>query len=193
MSYMSQAKQHSEEPDSNAPPSRAFRGFDWSEHSNVKKLIEALFKEYRKWYKANDSSRRIRYPDRIRQHLTHFVLEAFRTWRAWPELSMGVHLGKDYYNNSAGRYRPRHLSYSAVKHVTDFLVATDYLEMPSGIGEWNPDPRLRRTTRFRATRRLIDRCQDCGINPYMIVPCEESRGHHPAGQEETQTVTGRHH
>ena len=113
---------------------------------------------------------RIRYPDRIRQHLTHFVLEAFRTHRAWPELSMGVHLGKDYYADTGSRYRPRHLSYSAVKHVTDFLVAAGYLELPSGIGQWNPDPRLRRTTRFRATRRLIDRCQECGINPYMIVP-----------------------
>jgi hypothetical protein len=137
---MSQAKQHIEAPDSNAIPSRAFRGFDWSEHLNVKKLIEALFKEYAVWYRAQGDERRIRDPDRIRQHLTHFVLEAFRTNRAWPELSMGVHLGKDRYGKSADRQHPKHLSYSAVKHVTDFLVAADCLEMPSGIGEWNPDP-----------------------------------------------------
>ena len=156
--------------DPDEPPSRAFRGFDWSEHSNVKKLIEALFKEYKVWYKAQGDGRRILYPDRIRQHLTHFVLEAFRTWRAWPELSMGVHLGKDYYADSGSRYRPRHLSYRMVRNVTDFLEAAGYLELPSGKGAWHPEAVRRRTTRFRATRRLIDRCQDCDINRYMIVP-----------------------
>ena len=120
-------------------PSRAFQGWDWSEHSNVKKLIDALFKEYTVWYKAQGDRRRIRDPDRIRQHLTHFVLEAFRTYRARPELSMGVHLGKDYYTNSGSRYRPRHLSYRMVNNVTDFLVAADRLELPSGKGTWHPD------------------------------------------------------
>ena len=151
-------------------PSRAFQGWDWSEHSNVKKLIDALFREYAVWYKAQGDRRRIRDPDRIRQHLTHFVLEAFRTHRARPELSMGVHLGKDYYADTGSRYRPRHLSYRMVHNVTDFLVDADCLEMPSGMGAWHPDQSQRRTTRFRATRRLIDLCDDFAISRYMIVP-----------------------
>ena len=32
-------------------PSRAFQGNDWSEHANVKRLIDALFDEYEIWYK----------------------------------------------------------------------------------------------------------------------------------------------
>ena len=121
MSYMSQAKQHSEEPDSNEPLSRSFKGYDWSEHVNVKRLIDALFAEYKDWYKADNPGRRIRDPDRIRQHLTHFILEAYRTHSALPTLSMGVHLGNGYYNEGVGRYHPRHLSYRIVRNVTDFL------------------------------------------------------------------------
>ena len=151
-------------------PSRPFQGWDWSEHSNVKQLIDALFKEYAVWYKAQGDRRRIRDPDRIRQHLTHFVLEAFRTYSALPELSMGVHLGKDYYADTGSRYRPRHLSYRMVHNVTEFLVDADCLEMPSGMGAWHPDEFRRRTTRFRATRRLIDLCDDFAISRYMIVP-----------------------
>ena len=170
MSDMEQAEQHIEETEMTLLPSRSFRGFDWSEHVNVKMLIDALFRVYAVWYKAQGIGRRIRDPDRIRQHLTHFVLEAYRTHRARPELSMGVHLGKNYYADTGSRYRPRHLSYRMVRNVTDFLVSAGHLEMPAGKGVWHPDVLQRRTTRYRATRRLIDRCQDCGINRYMIVP-----------------------
>ena len=65
---------------------------------------------------------------------------------------------------------PKNLTYSAVKHVTDFLVARHYLERPEGLATWHPDPRLRRTTRFRATRGLVDLCHEYSVNRYMIVP-----------------------
>ena len=81
---------------------------------------------------------------------------------------MGVHLGKDYYADSGSRYRPRHLSYRMVRNVTDFLEAAGYLELPSGKGAWHPDVLRRRTTRFRATHKLIDICHDFGISRYMI-------------------------
>ena len=43
---MNQAEQHIEETEVTVLPSRAFQGNDWSEHANVKRLIEALFDEY---------------------------------------------------------------------------------------------------------------------------------------------------
>jgi hypothetical protein len=85
---------------------------------------------------------------------------------------MGVHLGNGYYNENSGRYHPKHLSYRIVRNVTDFLVSADYLEMPSGIGAWHPDPGERRTTRFRATLKLMNLCDEHGISRYMIVPYE---------------------
>ena len=133
-------------------PSRPFGGFDWSEHENVVKLIDALFAEYVIWYKKGGETRRIREPQKIKQHLTHFVLEAQRTHRALPALTMGVHLGNRYYTEGKDtRYHPGHLSYRMVKNVTDFLSDCGYLEMPFGKSGWQADVRLRRTTRYRAT------------------------------------------
>ena len=96
---------------------------------------------------------------------------------------MGVHLGKDHYGKGGDRQRPKHLSYRPCKHVTDFLVARHYLELPAGLATWHPDPRLRRTTRFRATRGLIDLCHEYAVNRYMIRALPESRGHHPEEEE----------
>jgi hypothetical protein len=154
-------------------PSRPFKGFDWSVHAHVSHLIDEIFDEYEVWYRGTGTGKRLRDPDKIKQHLTHFVLEPYRSYRAMPDLTMGVNLGKGYYNESGDRYHPKHLSYRVVINVTDFLVAADYLEMPTGKGEWHSDPRLRRTTRFRATQRLIDHCDEHCINPYMIVPYED--------------------
>lgn len=160
------------EKDIDGLPSRPFQGWDWSVHANVLRLIDSLFAEYKAWYKSDGTDKRIRDPDKIKQHLTHFALEAYRTHRALPDLCMGVHLGNAYYNKDEGRYHPNHLSYRIVKNVTDFLVAADYLEMPSGLGTWHPDRKQRRTTRFRATQWLMDLCDEHRINPYMIVPYE---------------------
>lgn len=57
--------------------------------------------------------------------------------------------------------------------MTNFLVAQDYLEMPLGKGEWSANPRKRRTTRYRATERLISLCEDYGINRFMITTYAE--------------------
>lgn len=151
-------------------PSRPFKGFDWSTHADVSTLIEMLFGEYTAWYKGTGKGKRLRDTRKVKQHLTHFVLEAYRTHRALPVMSMGVHLGKNYYTNG-GRYHPKHLSYRVVVNVTDFLVAAGYLELLS-IGAWHSNPALRRTTRFRATQSLIDLCDEYGINPHMIAPYE---------------------
>jgi hypothetical protein len=151
-------------------PSRPFKGVDWAQHAHVSRMIEGLFAEYTAWYKG--AGKRIRDPGKIRRHLTHFVLEAYRTYRALPELCMGVHRGNEYYSQGGGRYHPSHLSARVVRHVTDFLVAADYFEMPS-IGQWYPDEKKRYTTRYRATPRLIDLCGEYGINRYMIVPYED--------------------
>ena len=153
-------------------PSRPFGGRDWSEHANVLRLIDALFGEYAEWYKDTNPNGRIRDPAKIRQHLTHIVLEAFRTHCALPTLSMGVHLGNKFYNEGTGRYHPSHLSYRIVKNVTEFLVSAGHLEMPEGKGGWHPIVHQRRTTRFRATRRLVELCHQYGINRFMIVPYE---------------------
>ena len=108
-------------------PSRPFNGFDWSEHTHVSKLINEIFAEYAAWYKGDGAGKRLRDRDKIKQHLTHFVLEAYRTYKALSELALGVRLGNKYYNEGGGRYHPNHLSYRVVKNVTDFLVAAGYL------------------------------------------------------------------
>ena len=154
-------------------PSRPFKGVDWSVHADVSRLIDELFGEYKEWYRGTGKGKRLRDPGKIKRHLTHLVLEAYRTHRALPDLAMGVNLGDDYYNKRGGRYHPNHLSYRIVKHVTEFLVAADYLEMPIGKGEWHPDETKRYTTRFRATAGLIGLCDEHGINPCMIVPYED--------------------
>jgi hypothetical protein len=150
-------------------PSRPFKGFDWSEHADVSRLIDELSGEYEAWYKGTRTGKRIRDPGKIKRHLTHFVLEAQRTYRALPELCMGVHRRNEYYSQGGGRYHPSHLSARVVRHATDFLVSADYFEMPSK-GRWHPNEKKRRTTRYRATPRLIDLCDKHGISRYMIVP-----------------------
>ena len=150
-------------------PSRPFSGFDWSEHEQVKGLIEHLFDEYIDWYKRKGTNARIRDKDKIKQHLTHFVLEVYKNYKAFPELCTGVHLGKQYYQDEAGsRYNPNHLSYRPVINVTEFLVDTGYLDMPFGKSGWKARESERRTTRYRATEKLIKLCDAQGINRFMI-------------------------
>ena len=139
----------------------------------MSRLVNTLYAEYTAWYMGENPNGRIKDEDKIKRHLTHFVLEAFRTHRALPELAMGVHLGKGHYSKNADRYHPNPLSYRVVKHVADFLVAAEYLELPCGKSTYHSDPRLRRTTRYRATHRLIDLCDEHGINPYMISEYED--------------------
>ena len=74
ISDMNQAEQHIEETEMTVLPSRAFQGNDWSEHANVKRLIDALFGEYEIWYREEASGKRIVGPDKIRQHLTQRFL-----------------------------------------------------------------------------------------------------------------------
>jgi hypothetical protein len=153
-------------------PSRPFKGFDWSEHQNVKRLIDMIYGEYAAWYKGTGTGKRLSDPNKTKRHLTHFVLEAYRTYKASPELAMGVHLGKGYYEKT-DRYHPNHLAYRPVEHVTDFLEAADYLELPFGKSTYQPDPAKRITTRYRAKTELVALCDEHGINPYMIVPYED--------------------
>ena len=155
--------------------SRPFRGFDWSDHVRVQRMIDEVFAEYAVWYREDTPGERIKNPHLIRQYLTHFLLEAFRVHRAQPGMMLGVPLGKDRYRKTGDRYRRKHIaSYDGVKNVTDFLVAGDYLEMPFGKAEKEADPKRRKTTRFRATDRLIRLCEDCGVNPFMIRPYVDS-------------------
>jgi hypothetical protein len=129
-------------------PSRPFKGFDWSEHAAASRLIDELSGEYEAWYRGTGTRKRLRGPEKIKQHLTHFVLEAYRTHRALPEMAMSVHLGDGYYNQHGDRYHPNHLAYRIIVHVTDFLVAAGYLKMPSGKGEWHPVSRVNYFVRF---------------------------------------------
>jgi hypothetical protein len=152
-------------------PSRPFKGLDWSVHADVSRLIDEIFDEYEVWYRGTGTGKRIRDPGKIKQHLIHFVLEAYRTYKALPELCMGVHLSNRYYNNLGTRYDPNHLAYRIVVKTKEFLVAAGHLEILS-IGKRHPDPRLSRTTRIRATSRLMDLCDEHGINLCMIVPYE---------------------
>ena len=64
-------------------PSMPFKGYDWSEHKNVTMLVDAMFDEYRAWYKDSGENKRIRGAENIKQHLTHFVLEAYRTYHTF--------------------------------------------------------------------------------------------------------------
>jgi len=154
-------------------PSRAFKGFDWSENSKVAVFIHGLFAEYTVWYKQGESKKRIRDSTKIQQHLTHFVLEAYRTFKASPDYLIGIHLGNSYYNSKT-RYKPNHLSFRIVINVTQFLTAAGYLERPLGNSGWAPNKEDRRTTRFQATPKLIEAMDKHGINRFMIVPFPEA-------------------
>ena len=155
--------------------SRPFQGYDWSDHPNVNRLIDEIYAEYEVWYREDTPGQRIRNRSTVRQYLTHFVLEAYRVHRAQPGMMLGVHLGKNHYKKGGDRYHRKHISsYRVIKNVTDFLVAADYLELPFGKSPKHPDPKRRRTTRYRATAGLIDLCNEHSINPYMIVPYEDS-------------------
>ncbi len=150
-------------------PSQPFKGFDWSVHENVIKLIDALFDGYKIWYKNTGENRRIRDPEKIKQHLTHFALEAYRTHHTMPTLLMGVHLGNRYYSEGNGeRYHPSHLSYRVVRNATSFLYDNGYLEMPFGKSGWEPKAKDRKTTRYRATTKLMALCDEYGVNQFMI-------------------------
>ena len=148
-------------------PSRPFTGFDWSEHFNVQKLIVDLFGEFEAWYMGSDDNKRVTLPIVRRRHLTHIVLEAYRTHRAMPGLLLGIHRGNYYYNQAGDRYHPNHLSFRIFNKVMDFLIDAEFMEMISE-GIWHPDPNKRRTGRYRATDRLINLCHEHDVNPYMI-------------------------
>lgn len=149
-------------------PSRPFKGFDCSLHFNVQRLIVVLFGEYEAWYRGKNPGGRLRDPEKVKRHLTHFVLEAYRTYRAIPGLLLGIYRSNAYYNKSnPDRYHPKHLSFRIVNNVMDFLIYAEYMEMLSD-GIWHPDPIKRRTGRYRATHSLIGLCEEHRVNPYMI-------------------------
>ena len=154
-------------------PSRPFKGFDCSEHESVTRLIETIYGEYAAWYMGQKPNGRLSNPGKVKDHLKHFVLEAYRTHRAMPGLLLGIYRSNLYYNKSdPDRYHPKHLSYRIVNNVMNYLIDVEHIEMLSK-GIWHRDPNKRRTGRYRATDRLIDLCKEHSVNRYMITRCKD--------------------
>lgn len=153
-----------------AYPSRQFKGFDWSETEEVKLLIDVYFGLYLVWAKETDGQERIKQQKELKEHLTCFVLEAYRTYKANPNMAMAVSLGKGTISNyQKSRYKPSHLSYRLVNHIVKFMLAKYLLYLPLGeIGRATGAPTHQRATRLQATDALIQIAEELGVNKYMI-------------------------
>jgi len=152
-------------------PSRQFRGYDWSNHPKVHDFIDELFIDYIKWAKEVDGQQRIKHQIQIKDQLTCFVLELFRTYKSHPELSMSVSIGNETIGKySDNRYKPEHITYRLMEHIRDYLLHDDYIEEPFGRARPTGAQTHQRATRYRATKTLIGLMKVFGINRYMICP-----------------------
>lgn len=73
--------------------SRPFKGFDWAVHPIAGALINQLLSEMEDWWRTEQGGERF-HSDKYFQHLNHFVLEAYRTYKAHPKLYLGIHHGE---------------------------------------------------------------------------------------------------
>jgi len=154
-----------------AIPSRRFRGYDWSFNPKVHDFIDELFIDYMKWAKEIDGQQRVKNQDQIKDQLTCFVLELFRTYQSHPKLAMSVSIGNETISGyQHSRYKPHHITYKLLIHIFDFLQHDDvYIELPLGEkGRVTGASSHQRSTRVRATKALIGLIKDFGINRYMI-------------------------
>ena len=151
-------------------PSRQFRGYDWSKHPNVHDFMNELFFDYLVWAKEIDGQQRIKHKAQLKEQLTCFVLELFRTYKAHPELSMAVSLGNETISGyQHSRYKPNHFTYKLFVHIFNFLLHDEHIELPLGDkGRPTGASSHQRSTRVRATKSLIDLMKLFGINQYMI-------------------------
>ena len=152
-------------------PSRQFRGYDWSNHPKVHDFINELFIDYIKWAKEVDGQQRIKHKDQIKDQLTCFVLELFRTYESHPELAMSASINNETIGKYPGnRYKPEHITYRIMEHIRDYLLHDGYIEEPLGRARPTGAQTHQRATRYRATKTLIGLMKDFGINRYMICP-----------------------
>lgn len=150
-------------------PSRHFRGYDWSNHFNVHDFINELFVDYLVWAKKIDGQQRIKNKEQLKEQLTCFVLELFRTYKSHPKLSMAVSLGNGTISNyQHSRYKPHHFTYKLFNHIRDYLLHGGYIVEPLGRGRPTGAPSHQLATRYIATKSLIDMMTFFGINRYMI-------------------------
>jgi hypothetical protein len=147
-------------------PSRPFKGFDWSEHPNVERLLDYLYDEYAGWYKER-GGKVLREPRKVRNHIMHFVLELYRAHKALPGLLVGIPLHKPFYDEK-DRYHPAHLAYRVTINALNFLIDKSYIKRPLGISNTETIPKNRRRTRHQATEKLINLFNEYGVNRYMI-------------------------
>ena len=153
-------------------PSRQFRGYDWSLNPKVHDFINELFDDYVKWAKTIDGQQRIKHQEQIKEQLTCFVLELFRTYKSHPKLAMSVSLGNETISSyQRSRYKPHHITYNLQVHIFNFLFHDDYIELPLGEkGRVTGAQAYQRATRVRATTALMGLIKDFEINRYMICP-----------------------
>jgi len=151
-------------------PSRRFTGFDWSEHPAVVALIDELFDEYLIWAKEVDGQQRINKEKELKEHLTCFVLEAFRTHNSNPNVAMSVSLGNETISNYQDNiYRPKHISFRLINHIYQFLSQEQFIYLPLGeMGRATGATSHYRSTRVMITDTLLKRIKHYKINRFMI-------------------------
>ena len=130
----------------------------WSDYSEVNAAIGHLFAILR-----SDASLSVQ-ENKGRKFLKIIVLDLLASWYTDSERYSAIHRGKTYYTELDGRYNKLYFKYDVMIKVLDALVKLEYVEQHLGFYS-SENPNLSRTTRIRATQKLIDYL----IQDYLIV------------------------
>ncbi|OSQ41943.1 hypothetical protein MGEO_20875 [Marivita geojedonensis] len=121
----------------------------WSEHPEVKVLVDGLWKKHFKDGKPN--ARGPKQKTSSKDQLRVLILDLYVAWKDDPDLCIGVSLSSNAWH-AGSRYNALHISKKIIP-VIQTLRDAGYLDKDEH-QFWKPGHKLNRTTRIRASEKL---------------------------------------
>ncbi|MEZ0468944.1 hypothetical protein [Phaeobacter sp. SYSU ZJ3003] len=145
---------------SNPRYSRPIDVHRWSDHPEVKALVEEIWQDYLPWQITGKQGERRPGPQpktSFKNQLRVLILDLYVAWLEDPELSIGMSMSPNEWNANS-RYNALHLSKKLIP-ITEALSIAGLVDLAKG-SYAGPGAKSNRTTRIRASEGLQNMFRD---------------------------------
>jgi len=123
-------------------------------------------------------------------HLNLIVLNLYQSWSSNQDKCVGISRRKNYYDEDQGLYQNKKLSHTYMTKTLDGLDALKYIDKVRG-GWRDPETGQSETSRYRASKALIDLFSEYDLNQQSIVRDKAAVAVRLRGKKPRKTKTKR--